>query len=413
MIFSAQSKRRRTINNHNNENDLGKSQNLDDINKNNKNNNRRNSVSANVSRISHPDSAITSDHDDSNQNSFDCNSIHSDTSTGSSNKTLSYEAPTSMTGHRKTQLNTSDPGRGATTGPTRQLTMITTKKQPVNYGSKYHDKVLQTQQGASHYNTIDFDQPNQILIDHEFNEKTPLVVGAGPSRNELNPYIYYYQYSSLNYNKRNNFGNQQLDHHYHNDNDYQQQPKKDSINNHDSISVYPGFATKKSSPFPNSANNLSCLIDINNVAITESQKKAYQKIEGCSSNRNDRDSEKHSNWVSSNWILVPMFPLTFSMKLLMPGKFKTTFWTIWSFLISIFLIGALTYVSVWMVHSLSRTLGIPETVAGMTILSWGTGIPELIASIVLIRKTAEADMAISNTIGSNVIDISFCLSLPW
>lgn len=124
-----------------------------------------------------------------------------------------------------------------------------------------------------------------------------------------------------------------------------------------------------------------------------------------------KDREGH--WVQSKWILVPMLPLTLSLKLLTPCKFKNTLWTIWTFLISITLIGALTYVAVWTVHMCSQTLGLPETVAGMTILSWGTGIPELIASIVLIKKTAQADMAVCNTIGSNVIDISFCLSVPW
>lgn len=119
------------------------------------------------------------------------------------------------------------------------------------------------------------------------------------------------------------------------------------------------------------------------------------------------------NWVRSNWILVPVLPLTLSMKALTPCKFKNTCWTIWTFLVSIALIGGLTYVSVWMVHLFGQSVGIPETVAGMTVLSWGTGIPELIASIVLIKKTAQADMAICNTIGSNVIDLSFCLSLPW
>lgn len=125
-----------------------------------------------------------------------------------------------------------------------------------------------------------------------------------------------------------------------------------------------------------------------------------------------KNYEEH-NWLSSNWILLPMFPLTISMKVLTPLKFKNTCWTIWTFIVSICLIGALTYVSVWVVHLLGQQMGIPETVAGMTILSWGTGIPELIASIVLIKKTAQADMAICNTIGSNVIDASFCLSLPW
>uniref|UniRef100_A0A6G1S2Y4 Sodium/potassium/calcium exchanger 4 n=2 Tax=Aceria tosichella TaxID=561515 RepID=A0A6G1S2Y4_9ACAR len=127
---------------------------------------------------------------------------------------------------------------------------------------------------------------------------------------------------------------------------------------------------------------------------------------------NARNYEEH-NWLSSKWVLLPMFPLTLSMKVLTPLKFKNTCWTIWTFIVSICLIGALTYVSVWVVHLLGQQLGIPETVAGMTILSWGTGIPELIASIVLIKKTAQADMAICNTIGSNVIDASFCLSLPW
>jgi Ca2+/Na+ antiporter len=127
---------------------------------------------------------------------------------------------------------------------------------------------------------------------------------------------------------------------------------------------------------------------------------------------NARNYEEH-NWLSSKWVLLPMFPLTLSMKVLTPLKFKNTCWTVWTFIVSICLIGALTYVSVWVVHLIGQQLGIPETVAGMTILSWGTGIPELIASIVLIKKTAQADMAICNTIGSNVIDASFCLSLPW
>lgn len=123
--------------------------------------------------------------------------------------------------------------------------------------------------------------------------------------------------------------------------------------------------------------------------------------------------EEHHGWLSSNWVLVPMLPITLCLRLLAPLKFKNTCWTIWTFLVSIALIGALTYVSVWMVHLFGQAVGVPETVAGMTILSWGTGIPELIASIVLIKKTAQADMAICNTIGSNVIDASFCLSLPW
>jgi len=158
----------------------------------------------------------------------------------------------------------------------------------------------------------------------------------------------------------------------------------------DSVSLDLGIAIK----------NSTCLVrDANN---------RFGYSDGCG-----KLNEHEENWVSSKWILVPMLPLTLSMKVLTPLKFKTTCWTIWTFLVSVALIGGLTYISVWMVHLFGKTVGIPETIAGMTILSWGTGIPELIASIVLIKKTAQADMAICNTIGSNVIDISFCLSLPW
>lgn len=167
--------------------------------------------------------------------------------------------------------------------------------------------------------------------------------------------------------------------------------------NLDSCSIDVGFAVK----------NSACLVKARNGDEEEDVELALKSPNGAESD------EHEAGWLNSYWVLLPMLPLTLSLKLLTPLKFKNTCWTIWTFIVSIGLIGALTYVCVWMVHLFSEAMGIPETVAGMTILSWGTGIPELIASIVLIKKTAQADMAICNTIGSNVIDASFCLSLPW
>ncbi|KAG9510875.1 Sodium/potassium/calcium exchanger 3 [Fragariocoptes setiger] len=119
-------------------------------------------------------------------------------------------------------------------------------------------------------------------------------------------------------------------------------------------------------------------------------------------------------WVTTKWIMVPMLPITVVMRLLTPFRQRrSTCTAVWTFIVSIVAIGMLTYVTVWMVHLFGQFMGLSETIAGITILSWGTGIPELIASIVLIKKTAQVDMAICNAIGSNVIDISFCLSLPW
>ena len=59
------------------------------------------------------------------------------------------------------------------------------------------------------------------------------------------------------------------------------------------------------------------------------------------------------------------------------------------------------------------TFGIPDSVSGITILAAGTSIPELITCFILVKKRSEADMAICNSLGSNIFDILFCLSLPW
>ena len=63
--------------------------------------------------------------------------------------------------------------------------------------------------------------------------------------------------------------------------------------------------------------------------------------------------------------------------------------------------------------NLGYTLGIPDSVSGITILAAGTSIPELITSIILVKTRSEADMAICNSLGSNIFDILFCLGLPW
>ncbi|KAL0167430.1 hypothetical protein M9458_035652, partial [Cirrhinus mrigala] len=57
------------------------------------------------------------------------------------------------------------------------------------------------------------------------------------------------------------------------------------------------------------------------------------------------------------------------------------------------------------------TLGIPDTVMGMTLLAAGTSIPDTVASVMVARE-GKADMAMSNIVGSNVFDM-LCLGLPW
>ncbi|TNN43144.1 Sodium/potassium/calcium exchanger 5 [Liparis tanakae] len=58
-----------------------------------------------------------------------------------------------------------------------------------------------------------------------------------------------------------------------------------------------------------------------------------------------------------------------------------------------------------------ETLGIPDTVMGLTLLAAGTSIPDTVASVMVARE-GKGDMAMANIVGSNVFDL-LCLGLPW
>ncbi|RMZ93294.1 sodium potassium calcium exchanger 3-like, partial [Brachionus plicatilis] len=83
-----------------------------------------------------------------------------------------------------------------------------------------------------------------------------------------------------------------------------------------------------------------------------------------------------------------------------------------TFFMSTVYLSCLSYLLVWMVVIICFTFGIPDTVAGLTILAFGTSVPEIISSIIVVKK-GKGEMAISNSIGSNVFDILICLGLPW
>ena len=55
-------------------------------------------------------------------------------------------------------------------------------------------------------------------------------------------------------------------------------------------------------------------------------------------------------------------------------------------------------------------IGMSQTLVGLTIVSIGTSLPELVTSVVAARKN-EVDMALGNAIGSNIFNILFVLGL--
>lgn len=113
-----------------------------------------------------------------------------------------------------------------------------------------------------------------------------------------------------------------------------------------------------------------------------------------------------------NWHIV--YPIHFMCRLTMvdvkQDKYKNYYPL--TFLISMVWISFYSYFMVWMITIIGYTLGIPDTVMGLTFVAAGVSVPDALSSIAVIKE-GYGDMAVSNAVGSNVFDILICLGLPW
>ena len=60
--------------------------------------------------------------------------------------------------------------------------------------------------------------------------------------------------------------------------------------------------------------------------------------------------------------------------------------------------------------TIAKNFGMTDTLIGLTIVAFGTSLPELVTSIVAARKD-EVDMALGNVIGSNIFNILLVLGV--
>ena len=65
---------------------------------------------------------------------------------------------------------------------------------------------------------------------------------------------------------------------------------------------------------------------------------------------------------------------------------------------------------VYAAKAIARSLGMTETLIGLTIVAVGTSLPELVTSIVAARK-GETGMAVGNVLGSNIFNMMFILGV--
>ncbi len=85
---------------------------------------------------------------------------------------------------------------------------------------------------------------------------------------------------------------------------------------------------------------------------------------------------------------------------------------VYNFLISIVTIALLSWVLVESAVVLSDAVGIPKYIIALTVLAFGTSVPDMMSSIIVARQ-GRGGMAISNALGSNIFDILLGLGLPW
>ncbi|XP_063296570.1 sodium/potassium/calcium exchanger 4 isoform X1 [Pelobates fuscus] len=108
------------------------------------------------------------------------------------------------------------------------------------------------------------------------------------------------------------------------------------------------------------------------------------------------------------------WPLILTLYLTVPNCTKPRWENFFmlTFLLSTVWIAIFSYIMVWMVTVIGYTLGIPDVIMGITFLAAGTSVPDCMASLIVARQGL-GDMAVSNTIGSNVFDILVGLGVPW
>jgi len=83
-----------------------------------------------------------------------------------------------------------------------------------------------------------------------------------------------------------------------------------------------------------------------------------------------------------------------------------------SFTVSILIIILLSKLLVDHAIIFAEAINLPPVIIALTLLAAGTSAPDLISSIIVVRR-GHGDMAIANAVGSNIFDILIGLGLPW
>ncbi|XP_054156542.1 sodium/potassium/calcium exchanger 3-like [Oppia nitens] len=135
----------------------------------------------------------------------------------------------------------------------------------------------------------------------------------------------------------------------------------------------------------------------------------YEEIVNKKLQLSEDDDEDNDNCFMNNcFCSLILSPVYLIFWLTMPKR-----WPVLTFAVSIGWLTGLSYCTVWSVDGLSELLAIPQTISGMTLLAAGSAVPDLVTTVILIKKKGLASMGMCATIAANIYAIVVGLGLPW
>ncbi|XP_033756814.1 sodium/potassium/calcium exchanger 3-like [Pecten maximus] len=131
----------------------------------------------------------------------------------------------------------------------------------------------------------------------------------------------------------------------------------------------------------------------------------------------DDEPESVFAWPDAWWkraLYIIAIPLKIVLFISVPDCRKPRWrrWFVVTFIMCLVWLTIFSYIMVWMITVIGYTADIPDTVMGLTFIAFGVSMPDVIASLIVVRE-GHGDMAVSNAVGSNVFDILICMGVPW
>ncbi|GMH64828.1 hypothetical protein TL16_g04053 [Triparma laevis f. inornata] len=170
-------------------------------------------------------------------------------------------------------------------------------------------------------------------------------------------------------------------------------------------------------------------IEVEGVSAPAPAPAASDKKEGASSDKDDDDNEDpgpyfecltwasvaEEGWDSKAWFIFA-YPINVVFRFTVPDcnhkRFSGPAGYVTCFVMSIIHIAVASHFLVDSATKFGCIVHMPFALMGLTIVAAGTSVPDAISSVV-VAKSGEGDMAVSNAIGSNVFDILLGLGLPY